>query len=274
MHAFTEHAARTAIGFVCLLSAMIFAARLFEISFPAHPEPSRKQIWLDYRIVAACLVLPWCLSSVTGFTSAALISACGGGLVHLRADGWWLLPSLLCYLAAYDFYRYWMHRLQHAVPLLWSIHSLHHSAENLTFITGARHHWLDAVINAGFFPIFPILFQTPPEILLIGNVITFLPDTCAHLNVRLSLGRWALLINNPQFHRIHHSLRPEHFDRNFAPVFPVWDVVFGTVWRPAPDEFPATGLADGDRPRSLWDGVVWPFRRLPGPAEKPRELIV
>jgi len=49
-------------------------------------------------------------------------------------------------------------------------------------------------------------------------------------------------------------------------------VVFGTVWRPAPDEFPPTGLADGDKPRSVWDAVVWPFRRLPGFAPRPSAL--
>jgi len=271
MDAVADQLARTAIGFACLLAAMVFAARLFEVSFPVEPDPPRKQIWFDYKIVAVCLLLPWALSSVTAVTSGTLIAACGGGLIRLRSDGWWLAPSLLAYLIAYDFYRYWMHRLQHIVPWMWSIHSLHHSAETLSFITGARHHWLDGVINKGFFVFFPVLFRTPPEIILIGSFITFLPDTCAHLNVRLSLGRFALWINNPQYHRIQHSSRPEHLDKNFASVFPFWDIVFGTVWRPAPGEFPSTGLADGDRPHSVWDSVIWPFRRLLVFAARPRE---
>jgi len=261
-----------AVGAVCLLSAMVLSARLVERSFAVEPDRPWKQIWFDYKVVAVCLILPWALSSVTALTSGAIVAAFGGGFIHLRADGWWFAPSLVAYLLAYDLYRYWMHRLQHVLPWLWSIHSLHHSAETLSFITGARHHWLDTVINAGFFTLFPVLFRTPAEIILVGNILTYLPDTCAHLNVRLSLGRFALVINNPQFHRIHHSLRPEHFDRNFAAVFPLWDVVFGTVWRPAPDEFPPTGLADGDKPRSVWDAVVWPFRRLPGFAPRPSAL--
>jgi hypothetical protein len=64
-----------------------------------------------------------------------------------------------------------------------------------------------------------------------------------------------------------------HHLPNSAAVFPIWDVIFGTAWRPAPDEYPTTGLADGDGPRSLWDGVVWPFRRRPGLASKSRGLI-
>jgi hypothetical protein len=59
MDGLTEHAVRTAVGFVCRLSAMIFAARLFEVSFPAEPDRPMKQVWLDYKIVAACLFMPW-----------------------------------------------------------------------------------------------------------------------------------------------------------------------------------------------------------------------
>lgn len=273
MNAVVDHVARMAVGSVCLLGAMVLAARLFEVTFPVEPDRPRKQVWFDYKIVAVCLLVPCALSSITALTSRALIATCGGGLIHLRSDGWWLLPSLLTYLIAYDFYRYWSHRIQHIVPWLWSIHSLHHSAENLSFIQGSRHHWLDTVLNTGFFTFFPIVFQVPPDIILAGSIIIFLPDSCAHVNVRLSLGRYGLWINNPQYHRIHHSSDPKHFDKNFAAVFPFWDVVFGTVWRPAPDEFPSTGLPDGDRPRSVWDGMVWPFRRLPVFAAKPRELV-
>jgi sterol desaturase/sphingolipid hydroxylase (fatty acid hydroxylase superfamily) len=32
-----------------------------------------------------------------------------------------------------------------------------------------------------------------------------LPDSCAHLNVRIPLGPFVTWVNNPQWHRIHHS---------------------------------------------------------------------
>ena len=64
----------------------------------------------------------------------------------------------------------------------------------------------------------------------------------AHTNVRAGYGFFSLFITGPQYHRIHHSNHPEHIDKNFAQLFPLWDVIFGTAWRPKAGEFPATGL--------------------------------
>jgi sterol desaturase/sphingolipid hydroxylase (fatty acid hydroxylase superfamily) len=36
------------------------------------------------------------------------------------------------------------------------------------------------------------------------------------------------LLTSPQYHRIHHSLKPAHFDKNFAAWFPLWDILFRT----------------------------------------------
>ena len=57
-----------------------------------------------------------------------------------------------------------------------------------------------------------------------------------------------------------HSRRREHYDRNFAALFPVFDAVFGTAHAPAPDEYPETGLEDHDAPRSLGEAALWPVR--------------
>ena len=45
-------------------------------------------------------------------------------------------------------------------------------------------------------------------------------------------GRFVSWIGNPQWHRIHHSLQPEHFDKNFAGLLPLWDILFGTFRNP------------------------------------------
>jgi sterol desaturase/sphingolipid hydroxylase (fatty acid hydroxylase superfamily) len=80
------------------------------------------------------------------------------------------------------------------------------------------------------------------------------------LNVRFSLGRFRLWFMNPQYHRIHHSVQPEHINKNFADLFPFWDVLFGTVVAPGEDEFPQTGLFEDQKPESLFEGLVWPIR--------------
>ena len=65
-----------------------------------------------------------------------------------------------------------------------------------------------------------ILFLIPPDMAITVGFIFFIPDACAHLNVRIPLGRFVTWVNNPQWHRIHHSVLMEHRDKNFASSFP------------------------------------------------------
>jgi hypothetical protein len=47
-------------------------------------------------------------------------------------------------------------------------------------------------------------------------------------------------------------------------MLPIFDVIFGTAWKPGEDEFPATGLATGEKATGFLDGVIWPIRhKLP-----------
>ena len=179
--------------------------------------------------------------------------------------GYWYFVSIVILAVISDLYTYTFHRFQHAIPFLWAMHSFHHSANALTFVTGARHLWMERVMTSAVLPIMPILFQIPPDMQLILSLIHFFPDTCAHLNVRFPMGRMITLLNSPQWHRIHHSAMPEHRDKNFASLLPLWDILFGTAWIPKPDEYPVTGFDPPVRV-SVIDGVIWPFRHLRWPA--------
>jgi sterol desaturase/sphingolipid hydroxylase (fatty acid hydroxylase superfamily) len=167
---------------------------------------------------------------------------------------------LIVLVLTIEVFSYLIHRLQHAVPALWAMHSLHHSAESLTVVVGARHYWLEGVAMVAFLPFVELLFRTPSELLFVIAIIYFLPDQCAHLNIRFSLGPFALFVNHPQYHRIHHSVLPQHRDKNFCKLLPVIDVLLGTAWIPAADEFPPTGLSSRDKPATVIDGVLWPIR--------------
>ena len=68
------------------------------------------------------------------------------------------------------------------------------------------------------------------------------------------------VLNCPQFHRIHHSSLPEHRDCNYAAVFTFFDVLFGTYRQPKTGEYPPTGIDAGERPHSLAEALVWPWR--------------
>jgi sterol desaturase/sphingolipid hydroxylase (fatty acid hydroxylase superfamily) len=157
---------------------------------------------------------------------------------------------------------YWLHRLQHSVPFLWSMHSLHHSAEAMTMATGARHYWVEQAIVAAFLPGVAMVFKIPMEILRFMPLF-FIAEYLAHMNMKVRFGALTLVFNNPQFHRIHHSIEPQHRDKNFCKNLPIFDVIFGTAWVPGRDEFPRTGLTPREKPVGLLEGVVWPLRHFP-----------
>jgi sterol desaturase/sphingolipid hydroxylase (fatty acid hydroxylase superfamily) len=63
------------------------------------------------------------------------------------------------------------------------------------------------------------------------------------------------------FHRWHHSAAAESREKNYAPLFPLWDLMFGTFYMPAharPDRFGADGV-----PEDLVGQLVYPLRRAP-----------
>jgi sterol desaturase/sphingolipid hydroxylase (fatty acid hydroxylase superfamily) len=67
-----------------------------------------------------------------------------------------------------------------------------------------------------------------------------------HSSVRLSYGPLNYLIVTPQNHRLHHSIEPEHIDRNFGERLAIWDWIFGTLYKDF-SVYPDTGVRQCER---------------------------
>ncbi len=177
------------------------------------------------------------------------------------ADGTWLwYISPLLHVLMIDFFYYWMHRCQHKSQILWRQHKLHHSEENLNVTTSERHHWLEDFIRLPFIAVpTTLLFDISVAEVGLASFLVSYWAFLIHANMKLSLGRLSFLLAGPQLHRIHHSIEPRHFDKNFAAFFPIWDVLFGTYYHPRPDEYPDTGV-EGEPPiTSLVQAFLLPF---------------
>jgi sterol desaturase/sphingolipid hydroxylase (fatty acid hydroxylase superfamily) len=252
------------IGNAAALGVILLVARQFEKRFPIESEQSTAEVIVDWKLAALRYGTNHLLTPVTNACALMLVNAAGGGWIHLRSDGWWFLLSVMVVVVAVDLWSYLVHRAQHKFPVLWAMHSLHHSAEALSAVTGARHFWLEGVISTAVLPVVAIVFKIPPEVATVVTWLWLLPDGLSHLNIRLSLGRFALWLNNPQYHRIHHSVEAQHRDKNFCKMLPLFDVIFGTAWKPGKNEFPMTGLVPHERATGVLDGIIWPVRhRLP-----------
>ena len=158
-----------------------------------------------------------------------------------------------------DFSEYIFHRAQHAWPFLWAMHSLHHSDTSVNITTSTRHFWVEPAIRIIFvYPLVSVLLR-PSAVIIGAYIVIGFWNFVVHMNVRLSFGRLWYVLNSPQYHRIHHAADVRYTDCNFAALFPVFDLVFGTYRRAAKDKYPTTGLDDVVGPSSPFGMITWPL---------------
>jgi sterol desaturase/sphingolipid hydroxylase (fatty acid hydroxylase superfamily) len=162
--------------------------------------------------------------------------------------------------AVLDFVNWGIHYLQHKVPLLWQFHKVHHSAEVMHPISNFREHPVDnftyylftglfygalnglAVRAFGYLPSFPSLLGVP-LLMLAFNLLAY---NLRHSHVWLRWpDPWSMILPSPAHHHVHHSCHPDHIDKNFAFMFPVWDVIFGTYTLPEDNRDVKFGIGEG-----------------------------
>jgi sterol desaturase/sphingolipid hydroxylase (fatty acid hydroxylase superfamily) len=253
-----------------LLSPLIGAEQLW----PVHKRPGFRDYGLNVLISASTIYLALPAGIAAGIWSSQLRAALPWnpiafsfdtiGAVPVVGPALEVLALVFVPLLIHDLWFYWAHRIEHKVPFLWEFHKLHHSDELLNASTFGRDHFLQAVW-IGFFPaftlglIFDLSVVQSGEAALYSTLFITLLSMLYHSAIRLRLPWLNHIVVTPQVHRIHHSTEARHYDRNFADVFPVFDLLFGTYHRPGRDEFPTTGLgAEYPSPPSLLHAQISP----------------
>jgi len=155
-------------------------------------------------------------------------------------QGWipWLghhpVLLFLVYYAVYDLAYYGIHRLQHCIPWWWGLHSMHHSQRQLSCWSNDRDHYLDDLLEALIIAGVSLLIGVSPTdyalLVLSGELL----QNLGHTNVRLRFGPvFEKVLVDPYYHRLHHMRvdpdRPTLHACNYAFIFPLWDIVFGTA---------------------------------------------
>lgn len=206
-------------------------------------------------VMLAGLILGPAFSFVDAQTGGGLLPDFGGEGSGPAA----LLLFVLVYAFLWDVCQYSMHRLQHAVPILWQTHKFHHDEPALSAAAQTRIHPLGYLVSsAAHVPVIVLLGPRMPHFVAVF-VLFRLWGSINHANVRAGFGPFTPFMSGPQWHRIHHSVLPEHRGRNFAGFFPFIDIAFGTYYRPRPGEYPPTGV-EGEHLPSLRGATTEPFR--------------
>ena len=196
----------------------------------------------------------WGLQLAVAFTVLPLFHAWQGAALFDGAKRpFW--AGLLIFVLVKDLGEYLFHRAQHRIPFLWAMHSLHHSDPEMAVLTTQRHFWGDQLIKQVTIWSAALMVITPTPAIIFAYGILSLINLLTHSDLKIDLGRWSWLINSPAYHRRHHSRLPEHYDSNFAALFPIFDVICGSYRQP--DGFPPTGLER--KPEHLGEQLIWPF---------------
>jgi len=161
-----------------------------------------------------------------------------------------------------DLLGYGYHRLLHATRLF-RLHAVHHSSRQLDFLSSARNHPVAEALGRVLTGVPLVLLGLDPRVVAPALPLIGIYGVFLHANVRVRLGLLEYLIATPHFHRWHHAHPRLGGQVNFAGLFPVWDILFGTFSLPprAPTRF---GLEGEEVPESFLGQMRYPFRRRGG----------
>ena len=125
---------------------------------------------------------------------------------------------------------YWQHRLFHRIPLLWRLHRVHHSDQDLDVSSGFRFHPLEIILSLLIKLIAITILGAHPVGYLLFSFALSSGALFNHSNIYLpgKFDRWLQrAIVTPDMHRIHHSTDPKETDSNFSFTLN-FDQFFGT----------------------------------------------
>ncbi len=158
-----------------------------------------------------------------------------------------------------DFIGYWSHRVFHRWGPAWRFHAVHHSSRQVDWLSSVRLHPINdaatsvcaaiALVGIGF------------DARTLSWAIPFFTfyAIMVHANVSWTFGPLRYVVISPVFHRWHHTTEKEGLDKNFAGLFPFWDLLFGTFYLPRDRQPMEFGVLRESVPESFWRQLVYPF---------------
>jgi sterol desaturase/sphingolipid hydroxylase (fatty acid hydroxylase superfamily) len=174
-----------------------------------------------------------------------------------------LLPlwvQAILFLVLSDLMLYWLHRMFHSGGF-WKYHAIHHSSEEVDWISAARFHPVNLLIGTISVDVILLMAGISPNIMLWVGPFTTFHSAFVHANLNWTLGPFRYVLATPVFHRWHHTGLEEGGNTNFAGTFPVWDMLFGTFRMPhgkLPENY---GKDEATMPSEIAGQLAYPFRQ-------------
>ncbi|MGL4727268.1 MAG: sterol desaturase family protein [Bosea sp. (in: a-proteobacteria)] len=249
------------------------AAAFTILGFFTHSKASSGSWWKKPDLITDLLyvfLMP-ALSAYARLTflivgAAIVTGALVGGTVEQYLSGgrgifadWPFWAQVIAYLILADVMLYWTHRIFHGNGL-WRYHAIHHSSEHLDWISAFRFHPINIIFHSVLVDAVLLLAGIAPEVLIWLVPFQLFMSGFVHADVDWDLGPFRGVIASPVFHRWHHTDVERGGEKNFAPTFPVIDMIFGTYYMPKgviPDHF---GVDDPHFPAGIEQQMLYPFK--------------
>lgn len=149
------------------------------------------------------------------------------GLFNLINLPWW--AEALIAVILLDFAVWFQHRIMHRYPLLWRLHSVHHSDRDLDVTSALRFHPLELILSTLYKSAWVVLLGVP---LLVAIFFEIWLNACAmfnHSNIKLpkKFDRvLRLFIVTPDMHIVHHTTNMDEQNSNYGFALSLWDRIF------------------------------------------------
>jgi sterol desaturase/sphingolipid hydroxylase (fatty acid hydroxylase superfamily) len=224
----------------------------FELLFPKERISFSRRAGGFLFLIAAAPFGAFISVAVAGLSNALHIQP-----IPLHFGLWSPIIGAIVLALWLDLQFYVAHRIEHR--FFWRFHAVHHSVRDLS-AANSYHHWTEALMSLTV--AIPLLFldvKIAPTLGLLVLLFRY-QQFYIHSSSRPHFGPLRYVWVDNRYHRIHHSMNPEHFNKNFGAFSPLWDWLFGTLYLPRSDEWPAVGVEGMLQPESLKDWLVAPWR--------------
>jgi sterol desaturase/sphingolipid hydroxylase (fatty acid hydroxylase superfamily) len=247
---------------------LIVLMALFSLVETCWPAARGHRWWRRPFLVDLCgwLVQPVAVGAGIALAGAVVGAALPAAPISARASvaSWPRWTQLLAATIVADFCAYWIHRAYHRFPFLWSFHVVHHSSEELDWLSTSRLHPVSQMADAALVAALLLFCGFPVAIVAGANVFIGAAALAVHANVPWNLGLLRHLFVSPVFHQWHHARTDAagaaHLG-NYGALLSLWDRLFGTWTLPSATRPPRFGAEDSP-PATLGGLFFHPLRRI------------
>jgi sterol desaturase/sphingolipid hydroxylase (fatty acid hydroxylase superfamily) len=262
--------ARFELGLAGYLALFAVFFLTLERRWPAVPRQRRWRRGTRTDLLLSLLnpvVVQPASAYLTAVVVSAVLLATGPRFVDAQRAAMAAQPMWVQFLAATilaDFVAYWKHRLFH-LSWLWPFHAVHHSATEVDWLTNDRDHPVQLLGTYLIGSVALVLAGVSPEMIGTQALLRRFYSLYTHANLRWSYGPLNRIFVSPAVHRWHHSTDARLAGKNFAVMFSLFDIMFGTYCLPQGEQPAAFGLPDREAREGFLAALGHPLVYVSGP---------